>query len=748
MTEISNKQQNSGTSKKRRHILAALLLAVAIFLAYMNSINGTWAMDDIVVKKSVGIENLDDMVGYRKVTYFTFMLNSLVAPVSPANFRIFNILIHIINSILVYMLALRTVKSIHTNSEQSGEGKLNVSGFSPEVRDLSFYAALLSGIIFALHPININAVAYIVQRMASLSALLVLISLHCYISAARSKGGFRAATLYVLSSMLIVAGIFAKENAVMAIPLILIYDYFFLSAGNRGLFFKRIFIVIGIGVICIGLASYLLRFHHTAIYLANLLQNLNEPMIRKDWMAADVYWTPIQHILTEFRVVARYILLILLPLPRLLVFDWWGFPVSSGIIEPSTTLLSISLLLSLIVFSLYSIKRLPFLSFGILWYLTAISLESFAALGSDLYFEHRNYLPMSGLTVGIAGQTVVSLKNRMNYRAILVTASILCLTLGSLTFARNFVWKDSLTLWGDTLGKSSSNLRALMAMGNSYLSLSDMDNAEVYYSRVVKIGSKDKRLFFLNDSIYSLGMIYLFTGRLDEANALITKFDEAIVSYKPKILKGFHKALNQDPDGALRDYMNVINITKGIDTVIVLTLMGDAYREKGETYSAMRHYKEAISIYPDFSAAYYGMGALYLNTGDFDKADEYLGKTLSIDPDHVLALSDTAEVMIMKRASPEDALVYAKRAVLKKPPFFQPYLTMGNILILLEREGEAENYYKKAGEHGAEKHLVLLSKARAYYMNGDTAKAQFYFSELQNYEDLPENIRKMLQSNP
>jgi hypothetical protein len=143
------------------------------------------------------------------------------------------------------------------------------------------------------------------------------------------------------------------------------------------------------------------------------------------------------------------------------------------------------------------------LCFGILWYLVAISLESFFALGSDLYFEHRNYLPVSGLFIGIAGQVVISFRARIKEKKTWTTAIVLCTILGLLNFSRNFVWKDSVTLWGDTLKKAPSNIRAMMAVGNAYLKLSDLDDAQRYYKEVVRISSRDKRPL-PRDSAYSL----------------------------------------------------------------------------------------------------------------------------------------------------------------------------------------------------------------------------------------------------
>jgi tetratricopeptide (TPR) repeat protein len=745
--KLTQPQVAEGMTK--RHLFAIALLSISIFLAYSNSLNGTWAMDDIVTNKPVGIKDIHDFIGFRKVAYITFLLNQSIAPFSPINYRLLNILIHILNTSLVYVLAYKTFLPILKGHGLQTKKQIyaiqrGVSFFlTPE--NQAFFGALISGIIFGLHPININAVAYIVQRMASLATLFVLLSLICYISAALSSNRLKAVLLYVLSGIFIVIGIFSKENAVMAIPLIFLYDYVFLSRFNRRFFIKKMLVIGVIGIVTIGLTSYFMRFHHILLDIARMLLNPNTPLTEKGWMAVDVYWTTLQHVLTEFRVVSRYIFLIFFPLPQFLVFDWWGFPISTGITEPITTMLSMILLSTLLVFSVWQIKRFPFLCFGILWYIIAISLESFFALGSDFYFEHRNYLPVSGLIIGIVGQIVFSVGAKMKEKMVWATAIVFCIVLGLLTFSRNFVWKDSITLWGDTLKKTSSNIRAIMAIGNTYLKVSDLDNAERYYKEVMKISSKDKRPHFLDESAYSLGMIYLFKGQLQQAKELIDKFDYSIESYKPRILKGFYKALNNDLEGALDDYEEIIGETRGIDSVVVLTLMGDAYRGKDLWDNAIEKYNNAIELDHTFAAAYYGIGAAYMGKREIEHASDYLNRALSIDPNHILALSDMADLMLIRKSRPEDALIYAERAVSKSPPFYQPYLTMGNVLIVLGKEKEAEVFYKKAVEHGMLDYMVPFSKARAYYIKGDAEKTNYYFSELQRYKDLPEKIQNIIK---
>lgn len=707
-----------------KHLIVMALVGVSIFLAYSNSLNGTWALDDILARKPVDIEALRDLIGFRKVTYLSFLLNQRLAPFSPANFRGLNIFIHFINAVLVYVLAYKTMLLGGLNDKKK-----------------VFLTAFFSSLFFALHPLNINAVAYIIQRMTSLATFFVLLSLLSYILAAEAGKRLKAALFYMLCGILVILGIFAKENAVMAIPLIILYNYVFLKKSDNKLFLKKITISAVIGLVSIGLAAYLLGFHHTFIDLIKIFTKLNQPLAEKGWTATDVYWTPLQHILTELRVVSRYIFLIFIPLPAFMVFDSWGYPVSHGITAPVTTLWSLIFLLVLLMFSIWKIKRFPLLCFGILWYLLAISLESFLALGSDLYFEHRNYLPLTGLIIGLTGQSLIMLQNRIKGKVIFAGAVVFCLLLGSLTVSRNFVWKDSITLWGDTLSKNPANIRAMIAMGNLYLNVSDIDNAEKYFTDAVKVSSQDKRVHFLEDSAYSLGMVYLYNGKLRQAKKVIDLFDNIFESYRPMILRGFYKAQDNDIEGALKNYSEALKISEGRDMVVIYTLMGDAYRTKGAWDAAIEHYNKAITNDPGFASAYYGKAVAYMSQRNLLLAQDYFSKTLAIEPDHVLALSDMADLLLIKRENPEQALYYARKAISKSPTFYQPYAAMGNVLIVLGRTKEAEDYYKTAVGYGMTAYMVPFSMARAYYIKGDKERAEYYLSELRKYKGLPENIK-------
>lgn len=716
----------------RHHLSALLILTILIFLAYSNSLHGTWALDDTLVNQPFDTSILIERVGARKISYLSFVINQKIDPQDPLNFRLFNIGIHILNSFLLYGIAIITVRRYYKVSNG----------------DYVFPVALISTALFALHPLNINAVSYIIQRMASLAAFFVLLSLIIYVSAVRAKSTMGKVLLYTLTLFFILIGILAKENAIIGIPLILLYDYFFLSRENEKGFWRRFSVVLLLGCSVFLISLLFLPLHKLTSSVLKTFLNFNAPLTHKPWMATDVYWSPLEHILTEFRVISRYLFLFVLPLPRFLIFDWWGYPVSKGLFEPPTTVFSFGFISFLAVFSILTKKRFPFLAFGILWYLIAISLESFLAVGADLYFEHRNYLPIMGLSFGMVTEVLSLSKIRAylkGYR-LFVVFIILSSILGFLTFQRNFVWKTPATLWGDTVEKAPKNIRANLALAHSYMGISDFKNAERYYRSSLKVARDKKRTTFLINGLYYLGFMYLLLEKETEAQKVIRAFERLFpYHYKLNILKGYYRYVNHNFVQAIKIYQKILGNEKDMkrnDRVTLYTLLGDVYRDIGSVDRSEKSYKKALALNHSYPAAYHGLSKVHMKSGNEDIALEYLDMVIKMDPYNFRALSDKAYLLLITGKDAEEALSYAKRAVSLNPPFYQPYLIMGTILAVLDKENDSELFYEKARQHHAPEYLLLFNKAWASSLRGESIKQRYYLTELLKKSDTPQHMKE------
>lgn len=713
------------------HFFSFLFIIFAILAAYSNSLDGIWALDDVVVNEPIGFEKILDVFGTRKISYLSFVINQKIDPFDPTNFRIFNITIHIFNAILVYIIVLISFRFLN---------------FREPFSNFQIFAAFVSSIIFALHPLNINAVSYIIQRMASLATFFVLLSLIFYALACKQDKSIKKFFLFFSAFLLLILGFLAKENAVVAVPLILLYDYFFVSYNNNDAFKKRLLFVFVSALFALAVVSYFVPIHKVAFDVLKSFLEISKPLSFKAWMAKDVHWSPIEHILTEFRVVSRYLFLFIIPLPQLLVFDWWGFNVSKSLFEPLTTFISVIFVFSLIIFSIIFRKKFPFLSFGILWYFTAISLESFIAIGSDFYFEHRNYLPLSGLIFGLIAQSFFSLSEIIakNKKKTFIFLMIVILTLGFFTFQRNLIWQNPIYFWNDNVRKTPNNVRANLALASSFLAVSDFKNAKNYYLTALKLSLDNKLPLFTEDSLYRLCFMYLMLENIEEAKTILMTFEKILPdSHKLQIVKGYLSFLNKDYNSAIMIHERVLRDSKQIlkyDKATVHTLLGDALREVNQAEQAYNNYQKALNLNHSFPAAYHGLAKLNLSKGDFKSAEENLTTVLKLDPYNIMALTDMVYLILIKGESISKALPYAEKSVLLNPPFNKPYLIMGTILIASNKEKEAEVQFNKAREYKALEYQVIYHKAWAYNIKGDIEKQRVLLIELINRKDTPPHI--------
>ncbi len=195
-----------------------LIITASALLAYSNTFNASFHFDDttsIIENGAIkNIRNLDILWRFaplRFITYTTFALNYYFHGLDVTGYHLINLLIHISSALLVWRLALLLCST-------------------PAIRETGIYAsrhtfALLSGLLFAVHPVQTQAVTYIVQRLASLAALFYIASVFLYLRSRllQMRTGFtcRVMALYAAWGLVTAAGLFTKET-VATLPLMLV----------------------------------------------------------------------------------------------------------------------------------------------------------------------------------------------------------------------------------------------------------------------------------------------------------------------------------------------------------------------------------------------------------------------------------------------------------------------------------------------------------------------------------------------
>jgi len=386
----------------------------------------------------------------RPLSIFSFFLNDDSWPSNARSFLYTNLLIHLLNGV-IFFSAARLLCRLWMQQQRS------------EI------CSLLATAFWLLHPYNVSAVLYPVQRMTELSALFILLSLTGYLYGRlflvkKSLLGFSLMSAAVTLGTAI--GILAKENAAL-IPLLLLITELILvqprlpaPATPLWKIWRLLFLILPGSILILWLWLYIPVFQ-------------NHYGIRNFTMA--------ERLLTEARILFSYLYHLLLPhrIGTGLFHD--DYIISKGLLQPLSTIFAVAGLAGITVLAWIYRRRQVWLSFGWFWFLAAHMLEA-GPIALELYFEHRNYLPVSGLLLGIAG----SLMNvRPNLQRIVLITTV------SLLFLLGFsLWQAS-SLWGKPVERDlvwasehpasqrarATVLSSYLRIGNKSLTLKMIDKA-------------------------------------------------------------------------------------------------------------------------------------------------------------------------------------------------------------------------------------------------------------------------------
>lgn len=318
----------------------------------------------------------DAGVGGRVLPMVSFALQSDAWPSSPSSFKQANLVLHALNGILVFHVLKRL------GAQWRGE---------------AHRAAWIGAFVataWLIHPLNVSTVFYVVQRMTMMSATFVLLGLLFYLDgralvARGRKSGYVWATFGVLGGTLMAAA--CKETGVLLPLYALVIEATLLQEHTLGTSWHR----------------WRLCCLAAPLAVVSIYFVLHAPAWIHDGYALRPFTLP-ERVLTEFRVLCHYLLQIIAPQPAHLGLFHDDFSLSRTWFSPPTTILSAGFLLSLLAGALVLRKRLPIVAFGILWFFAGHVLES-SIIPLEIYFEHRNYLPMLGiLYMAAAGGLAIS----------------------------------------------------------------------------------------------------------------------------------------------------------------------------------------------------------------------------------------------------------------------------------------------------------------------------------------------------
>ena len=564
-----------------KKILVFPILAGIVLLLYASTIRSPFHFDDghlianneiihSIVKSASGLHSFHS----RSLPFLTFALNYHYGGLETIGYHVVNVGIHIINGLLVYWLTLLLLSNPLANWKGS--------------HDWREWLSLGAALVFVSHPVQTQAVTYIVQRLTSMAAMFYLLAVCLYIKGRyihTSKEGKRYIWLYIGSVISGLAAFLSKEIS-FTLPLMLLMAEFFFVRRDGKINWK---------LIIFGLAGIVAAI---LLGLAFKLAPTRETNDISRW----------QYLITQFRVVVTYLRLLVVPVNQNLDYD---FALSRSLWE-ARTMLSGVFLAGLLSLGAWLYRRYRLISFGIFWFFLSLSVESSIIPIRDVIFEHRMYLPLVGYVLVLAG-IFYHLRDKIKPSIAAIIWAALIIGLGASAYARNQIWRDDLLLWHDTVTKSPNKARPHLNKGNAYLKLGQYERALSDYERAVELDDT------YAEAYYNRGLIYAIVKRYDLAR---NDFKKA-VELKPEYISAFINLGNTYNDtgeypAAIEYYSQALRIDA--NDANALCNRGLAYFRQGDRINALKDYNRCLASDSAFINGYLNRGLLFLSENRSDLA--------------------------------------------------------------------------------------------------------------------------------
>ena len=628
----------------------ALLLMAVTILAYRPAWNGGFIWDDdyYVTNNDLLIApdglrriwfSLDSPSQYFPLVYTTFRIERAFWGLNPSGYHWVNIGLHVANALLVWWLLVR----------------------------LSVPGAWLAGAIFALHPVQVESVAWITERKNVLMVFFFLFTLLAWIrfidERTKHRWGF-----YGLALVLYGLALSAKSTAcTLPVALLLIW-WLQKKPINRERIVQILpFFLLGLGMAM--LAIWWERYHQGT-------------------RGALFAIGPIERVLIASRAVWFYLGKLIWPSSLTFIYPRWT--ISSANPLDYAWLSAGAGLCALIYFARRYVGRSVEVA-AVFFVATLSPVLGFIMLYTFRYTfvaDHYQYLacigPIALVSAGVASSanTFGGSGRRLRFGA----AACFVATLALLTWRQSAIYNDIEALWRTTLARNPACWMAHNNLGIVLLQKGEIDQAIAHYRKTLQMRPD------FSDADYNLGNALLQKG----------KIDEAIVHCR--------RAVMTQPD----------------DPETQVALAGALVRD-GLIDEAIVHYLKATEIRPYYVNAHYDLSSLLLQKGEMDAAISHCQTALSIQPEHAEARINLA-IALDQKGQIADAIANYEKALANSPRSIPAQNNLAWLLATcsdasLRNGNKALELARQADQlSGGANPVILRTMAAAYAETGHFAK--------------------------
>jgi tetratricopeptide (TPR) repeat protein len=636
----------------RYDVLICFFIVIATLAVYnqvryhdfVNYDDPYYITENFHVQKGLTVDNIiwaftsTHALNWHPLTWLSHMLDVQLYGMNPASHHLTNVLFHILNTLLLFFILRRMT------------GKLWRSSFV--------------AVLFALHPLHVESVAWVAERKDVLSTFFWMLTLWGYARYVEQPGVYR----YLLVLTFFILGLLAKPMVITLPFVLLLLDFWPLHR------FEPIPKSSVDGHVEQKPSAVLLILEKAPLFLLAAVSSIvtlqaqqsggavgslvSYPLSIRIANALVAYTAYIGKMIWPEKLAVYY--------PHPGVQPWWQVTVA-GVLIVFVFFLAIW----------WSRKHSWFLV-GWLWYMgTLVPVIGLIQVGSQAMADRYTYIPLIGLFIIISwGIPNISAHRRFKSAAMTIAAVIIVCILMITTWIQVGYWKNSVTLFEHTLDVTTNNYLAHNNLGVAFSKPGSTDQAIVHYTEALRLLPDYKEAHFnLGVALYVQGKIKAAVNQFSEALRIDPGFKQAHKRLATALVAQGHidagirhylKALAIDPDykeahknlavallaeGRVQEVIYHYSEALRIDPSDpeVHNNLGNVLFKQGQTTQAIRHYSEALRFNPAYAEAHNNLGAAMVRMGKLDEAKSFFREAIRIKPDFIQAHNNLDKVMAAQK---------------------------------------------------------------------------------------------------
>ncbi len=432
--------------EKRRELLFGALVAIMAFCVYANSLGNGFALDDdsVILNNPVlrgsplsllsAIDTTNEaqlLPFYRPFTYLTFYVEGQLHGFNPFYIRLFNVLLHTANALLVYCFA-RTL--LNDNN-----------------------AALLAGLLFAIHPLHAEGVNFNAGGRNTMLACFFMLLAYLFHNKSVTRCNLFGS---IVGALLFLFGLFSKETALMVLPFIIVQEIVYMRNSSN----SRLGIIFRIVPYLIGVTCYLvMRWVALAKFgiQTSLIPGVATQKIQDMYIVPEIT----ERLINNLYIIPKYLLTVVLPIS---LSSRYEIP---GDFHLLSLQLALAWLVIIIVLGWLLTRGRSWTTFsGLLWFMLFwIPVSGIVYVPGASLADRFLYIPAIGLWLVAADQFVrfvTAGSTARKYAVFVLVISFIMLAI--LTVRRNFDWKNNITLYSSLVEKYPENAYGHAGLGSAY----------------------------------------------------------------------------------------------------------------------------------------------------------------------------------------------------------------------------------------------------------------------------------------